>query len=94
MIPIYRCLPSSLGFSLAFELSLASLLVAAVRRSAAGLDPHAAPMRTPRRPTAYYHGHQAPKVGPTQTRPTRPLPTALYIPALHETASQLKLHWV
>ena len=83
MIAIYRCLPSSLSFSLVFELSLASLLVAAVRRSAAGLDPHAAPMCMPHRPIAYYHAHQAPKVSPTQTGPTGPLPMALYIPALH-----------
>ena len=45
-------------YALRFELSLINLLVAAVRRSAAAPDPHAALMRMPHGPIAYYHTHQ------------------------------------
>jgi len=74
MIAIDHCLPSSLGCSLAFELLLTCLLQL-FGRSAAAPDPHAALMHTPRAPIAYYHTHQAPKVGSAQTGPTGPLPT-------------------
>ena len=55
-----------------------NLLVAAVRHSAAALDPHDAHADSilPRPPILInhiYHTHQSPKIGPAQTGPTGPL---------------------